>query len=153
MAIDNATGTIYVSDTVNNRIRAIQTVGPGFSTSTTDLSFTVYQDAAAALVQTHGQFYIIGLLAGAVLGANQATSRALLGRFTPAGRQGEFFGFFSVTGKFAAVIGPMVYGEVTAWTGSQRWAIVSMAVFFAIGLAALQPVNEQRGMAAAMGSS
>jgi MFS transporter, UMF1 family len=108
---------------------------------------------AAALVQTHGQFYVIGLLAGAVLGANQATSRALLGRFTPPGRQAEFFGFFSVTGKFAAIIGPMVYGEVTAWTGSQRWAIVSMAVFFAIGLAALQPVNERRGMAAAIGSS
>lgn len=104
---------------------------------------------AAALVQTHAQFYVIGLVAGAVLGANQATSRALLGRFTPAGRQAEFFGFFSVTGKFAAVIGPLVYAEVTALTGSQRWAIVSMAVFFAVGLVALQGVNEQRGMVAA----
>jgi len=108
---------------------------------------------AAALVQTHAQFYVIGLLAGAVLGANQAISRALLGRFTPAGRQAEFFGFFSVTGKFAAVVGPLVYAEVTALTGSQRWAIVSMAVFFAIGLLALRPVNEQRGMVAASGSS
>ncbi|MBD0305755.1 MAG: MFS transporter [Nitrospiraceae bacterium] len=103
----------------------------------------------AALVQTHGQFYMIGLVAGAALGANQSASRMLLGRFTPIGRQAEFFGFFSVTGKFAAIVGPVVYGEVTAWTGSQRWAVLSMAIFFAAGLAAFQIVDEQRGMAAA----
>ncbi|HEV8540182.1 MAG TPA: MFS transporter [Nitrospiraceae bacterium] len=104
---------------------------------------------SAALVQTHAQFYGIGLVAGAVLGANQSASRTLLGRFTPSGRQAEFFGFFSVTGKFAAVIGPIVYGEVTAWSGSQRWAIVSMLAFFLIGLVALQMVDEERGMTAA----
>ncbi len=107
----------------------------------------------AAYVRTHAQFYVIGLLAGAVLGANQSASRTLVGQFTPLGRQGEFFGFFSVTGKFAAVIGPMVYAEVTAWTGSQRWAILSMAVFFAIGLLAFQTVNETRGIEAARESA
>lgn len=105
--------------------------------------------ACAALVRTHAQFYAIGLIAGAVLGANQTASRTLLGQFTPVGRQAEFFSFFSVTGKFAAVIGPVVYGEVTAWTGSQRWAIVSMALFFAIGLLAFRNVDEARGIAAA----
>lgn len=103
----------------------------------------------AALVRTHGQFYVIGLLAGAVLGANQSASRTLLGQFTPVGRQAEFFSFFSVTGKFAAVIGPLVYAEVTAWSGSQRWAILSMAIFFVIGLFAFRAVDEQRGIAAA----
>ena len=104
---------------------------------------------AASLVQTHAQFYAIGLVAGAVLGANQSASRTLLGLFTPPGRQAEFFGFFSITGKFAAIIGPLVYGEVTAWAGSQRWAVLSMAVFFGVGLFILQWVNEERGMAAA----
>lgn len=105
--------------------------------------------AAAAAVQTHAQFYLLGLAAGAALGANQAVSRTLLGRFTPLGRQGEFFGFFSVAGKFAAIMGPIVYGEVTAWTGSQRWAVLSMMVFFAVGLAIFLGVDEQRGCAAA----
>ena len=104
---------------------------------------------AASAVQTHAQFYAIGLIAGAALGANQSSSRMLLGRFTPAGRQGEFFGFFSVTGKFAAIIGPMVYAEVTALTGSQRWAVLSMAIFFLAGLLVFQAVNERRGVAAA----
>lgn len=104
---------------------------------------------AAAIVQTHAQFYGIGLVAGAVLGANQATSRALIGRFVPPGKQGELFGFFTVTGKFAAVIGPVLYGEVTAWTGSQRWAVLAMALFFLVGLLLMRAVNETRGMAAA----
>jgi UMF1 family MFS transporter len=104
---------------------------------------------SAAFVKTHAQFYGIGLVAGAILGSNQAASRTLLGRFTPEGRQAEFFGFFSVTGKVAAVVGPLVYGEVTARTGSQRWAILSMAVFFAVGLIAFQAVNERRGIEAA----
>ncbi len=105
---------------------------------------------AASVVQTHAQFYAIGLVAGAALGANQSASRTLLGRFTPLGRQGEFFGFFSVTGKFAAIIGPLVYAEVTALTGNQRWAVLSMAIFFLIGLAAFQAVDERRGIAAAL---
>ncbi len=104
---------------------------------------------AAAVVQTHAQFYMIGLVAGAVLGANQATSRSLLGQFTPKGKQAEIFSFFSVTGKFAAIFGPMVYGEVTAWTGSHRWAVLSIAVFFLAGLVAFQFVNERRGIEAA----
>jgi UMF1 family MFS transporter len=103
----------------------------------------------AAAVQTHMQFYLLGLVAGAALGANQSVSRTLLGRFTPLGRQGEFFGFFSVAGKFAAILGPIVYGEVTAWTGSQRWAVLSMAVFFLVGLVVFLGVDERRGMAAA----
>jgi UMF1 family MFS transporter len=121
------------------------------STRTISLTLLIWIGVvgAASVVQTPAQFYAIGLVAGAVLGANQATSRALIGRFVPPGKQGELFGFFTVTGKFAAVIGPVVYGEVTAWTGSQRWAVLSMAVFFIVGLLIFQRVNETRGMAAA----
>jgi UMF1 family MFS transporter len=106
---------------------------------------------AAAVVQNHVQFYVIGLVAGTVLGANQATSRALMGRFVPMGKQGELFGFFTVAGKCAAVVGPMVYGEVSAWTGSQRWAVLAMAPFFVIGLIIMQQVDELRGLARAQG--
>ena len=109
----------------------------------------VVLSVAAAAVQTHAQFYLIGLVAGAALGANQSASRMLLAQFTPVGRQGEFFGFFSVTGKFAAILGPVLYGEVTAATGSQRWAVLSMGVFFLTGLLLLQKVNERRGIEAA----
>ncbi len=103
----------------------------------------------AALVQTKAQFYLIGFFAGAVLGANQSASRTLLGRFTPPGKQGEFFGFFSFAGKFAAVVGPVVYGAVMKLAGSHRWAVLSIAVFFIAGLVLFQFVDEKRGVAAA----
>ncbi len=103
----------------------------------------------AALVQTKAQFYLIGFFAGAVLGANQSASRTLLGRFTPPGKQGEFFGFFSFAGKFAAVVGPVVYGAVMKLAGSHRWAVLSIAVFFVAGLVLFQFVDEKRGVAAA----
>lgn len=127
---------------LTDRIGAKRTIG-------VTLVLWVGLTLAASVVQTHAQFYVIGLVAGAALGSNQSASRTLIGHFTPPGRQGEFFGFFSVMGKFSAIIGPIVYGEVTAWTGSQRWAIVTMSVFFAVGLLTLRTVDEQRGMAAA----
>jgi len=46
-----------------------------------------------------------------------------------------------------------VYGEVTAWTGSQRWAVLSMALFFVVGLLIFRRVDEARGMEAAQRAS
>lgn len=102
----------------------------------------------AYIVQTKFQFYILGLGAGIVLGSNQSASRALLGLFTPHGKSAEFFGFFSLTGKFASTLGPLIYGEITARMG-QRMAVISIGLFFLIGLAALQMVNEREGIEAA----
>ena len=101
-------------------------------------------------VRTVTEFYMIGLAAGAALGANQAASRTLLALFTPVGRQAEFFGFFSVSGKFAATLGPILYGQVVLWTGSQRWAALSLAPFFFGGWIVLRFVNEKAGHNAAL---
>lgn len=101
---------------------------------------------ASYFVQTKGQFYLIGLVAGMALGSNQAASRAMLGLFIPRGRNAEFFGFFSLMGKFAAVIGPIIYGEIATASGSNRPAVLSIATFFVIGLILLQRVDEKEGI-------
>lgn len=106
----------------------------------------------AATVRTTTEFYAIGLVAGAALGANQAVSRTLFGLFTPIGRQGEFFGFFSVSAKFAAVLGPLLYAEIVVLTGSQRPAVLSLAVFFVAGAVLLWLVDERAAKAAALSS-
>jgi UMF1 family MFS transporter len=100
-------------------------------------------------VRSVTEFYMIGLAAGAALGANQAASRTLLARFVPAGRQAEFFGFFALSGKFAATIGPILYGQVVLWSGSQRWAVLSLVPFFFGGWIVLRFVNETAGQNAA----
>ena len=106
--------------------------------------------AWAFVVQTAAEFYAIGLVAGAALGANQAASRTLLGLFTPVGRQAEFFGFFSVSGKLAAVLGPILYGQIALWAGSQRPAVLSLGLFFLAGWAVLWMIDEAAGQKAAM---
>jgi UMF1 family MFS transporter len=99
----------------------------------------------AARVQTASEFYAIGLLTGALLGANQAASRALLAHFAPAGRGAEFFGLFSLTSKFAATLGPLLYGEIARLSGSHRAAVLSIGALFFAGLLLLQRVDETAG--------
>ena len=104
---------------------------------------------AAYFATTRGQFWIIALVAGIGLGSNQAASRGLMRLFVPEGRDAEFYAFFSVMGKFSALLGPMVYGLVATAAGSQRVGILSVLLFFAVGLLILLTVNVDRGQAAA----
>ena len=77
-------------------------------------------------------------------GPNQAASRSLMGRFVPANRQAEFFGFFSVFSKLSG-IGPLIFGVVSWATGDSRIAILSVAGFFLIGMVLLAVVDVDEG--------
>lgn len=88
----------------------------------------------AYFVQTQAQFFILAVVAGTGLGAIQAASRAFMSTLIPAGREGEFFGFYTLCGKSASVLGPLVFGGVSAATGgNQRLAILSVLLFYLIG--------------------
>ena len=92
------------------------------------------------------EFWILGVLAGLVMGGSQAASRSLQGIFTPDANSAEFFAFFGVSGKFASVFGPLIYGILIAITGSVQSGILSVLLFFIIGMAILWTVNEKKGM-------
>jgi len=87
-------------------------------------------------------FYLVGLLAGGVIGATQSTSRSLMSKLTPYEKKTEFFGFYSLFGKSSAVLGPVVFGVVSYITGNQRFAILSIAFFFIVGLIVLNYVKD-----------
>lgn len=89
-------------------------------------------------------FYFVGLLAGSVMGATQSTSRSLMSRLTPDEKKTEFFGFYSLFGKSSAIIGPLVFGLVSYLSSSQRFAILSLGVFFIVGLFILQFVDDEQ---------
>jgi UMF1 family MFS transporter len=89
---------------------------------------------------------MLGVLAALVLGGSQAASRSLQGIFTPDTNSAEFFGFFAVSGKFASVFGPLIYGILIAITGSVQSGILSVLLFFLIGGILLFTVNEKKGM-------
>ena len=87
----------------------------------------------------------MGALAGTVIGASQSTSRTMLALLTPDSKMTEFFGFYAVTGRIASIFGPLIYGEISRITGEQKWAILSVTVFFALGLILLNFVDEEKG--------
>ncbi len=89
-------------------------------------------------------FYIIGFIAGAAMGSSQSTSRSLMSKIIPPEKKTEFFGFYSFFGKSSAILGPLVFGFVSSVTGSQRIAVISVALFFVVGLILLQRVREER---------
>ena len=92
------------------------------------------------------EYWILGGLAGIVMGGSQAASRSLQGIFTPNVNSAEFFGFFAVSGKFASVFGPLIYGILIAITGSVQSGILSVLFFFIVGMAILWTVNEKKGL-------
>lgn len=105
--------------------------------------FTAYFNSDVVTVQKDA-FYVIGLLAGSVMGATQSTSRSLMSKLTPPDRKTEFFGFYSFFGKSSAILGPLVFGIISFTTGSQRAAILSIGAFFVVGLWILSMVKDPR---------
>jgi UMF1 family MFS transporter len=66
-------------------------------------------------------------------GGIQALSRSFFARIIPAHQSGQFFGFYNMVGKWAAILGPALMGMVTLATGNHRAGIASLLVFFIIG--------------------
>ena len=98
--------------------------------------------AAAYFVQTQGQFYVLAILAGTGLGAVQAASRTFLATLIPKGMEAELFGFYTLCGKSAAIMGPLVFGGIShAAGGNQRAGILAIGVFFLVGLALVARVR------------
>ena len=96
----------------------------------------------AYLVTAKWHFWIVAVLAGTGLGAIQAASRTFMATLVPAGREAEFFGFYSLVGKTGAVMGPLVFGGVSyLMAGNQRVAIVVIGGFFVVGLILLSRVR------------
>lgn len=86
------------------------------------------------LITMKVQFYIVAVLAGSGLGAIQASSRAFMSTLVPPGREGDYFGFYHLCGKSAAVMGPLLFGWMSVATGGdQRQAILSVLALFVVG--------------------
>ena len=103
------------------------------------LALAVYAGATigAYRMDSSFDFYALAVTIGLVQGGVQALSRSYFGSLVPAGKQGEFFGFYNMMGKFAAVLGPMLVGFTALATGSTRAGILSVVLLFVVGAALL----------------
>ncbi len=90
-------------------------------------------------------FYALAVMIGLFQGGIQALSRSLYTRIIPKEKSAEFFGFYNMLGKFAAVIGPMMMGTIALWTGNIRIGILSILILFVLGGYFLTKVNIEEG--------
>jgi len=96
----------------------------------------------AASASTKLAFWVVALGAAVGMGATQAVARSLMAALTPPERRAEFFGFYVTAGKFAAISGPLIFGALSAATGSQRIAVLALLPLFLGGLALTLAVAE-----------
>jgi UMF1 family MFS transporter len=121
------------------------------------------------ITMTHkAEFYGLAITIGLVQGGIQALSRSYYARLIPSDKPSEFFGFYNMLGKFAAIIGPMLVGAVglgMRWllmpaspspedlirvgTLATRWSMASVLILFAAGAFLLYFVDEEKGKAQA----
>jgi UMF1 family MFS transporter len=110
------------------------------------VAITVY----AYFMQSEWQFYVLAAVFGTVQGGVQALSRSYFSTLIPRERAGEYFGFYNMLGKFAAVLGPLVMGVVAIATGNQRLSIVALTAFFVGGAWLLSRVPVSQGVPASV---
>lgn len=103
----------------------------------------------AYFLSTAADFFALCLAVGTVMGGAQALSRSLFATMIPRHKSSEFFAFFSVFERFAGIFGPAFFAAITTATGSSRYAILSLVVFFIAGAVVLSFVNVEEGRRAA----
>lgn len=112
------------------------------------VALAVYMAVTAwgAFMTAVWEFYLLAAVIGLVQGGVQSLSRSLYARLIPPGRSAEFFGFYNMLGKFAAVLGPALMGWVGVLSGSPRIGILSVLALFVVGAALLLRVDVARGV-------
>ncbi|MBW1943244.1 MAG: MFS transporter, partial [Deltaproteobacteria bacterium] len=106
----------------------------------------------AAFMQSKNEFFILAVVVGLVQGGIQALSRSYYAKIIPVEKSGEYFGFYNMMGKFAAVLGPMLMGTVGLLIRSlgyssniaSRGSITSIAILFLAGGVLLFLVREEK---------
>lgn len=99
-----------------------------------------------AFLRTVTEAWILAVFIALVLGGSQALSRSLFSRMIPRGREGSFFGLYEISERGTSWLGPIVFAQVVAYTGSYREAILSLIGFFAIGTIILLMTDTQRAI-------
>lgn len=99
-------------------------------------------------LRTATEYFILGASAGIFMGGSQALSRSLYGSMIPEHSSAEFYGFYSVFSKFSAIWGPLAFSAIRQFTGTARLSILSLMVFFIVGLILLWFVDVEKAQAA-----
>ncbi len=92
---------------------------------------------AAFFLRSAAEFWVLAICVGLFQGGIQALSRSEFGKLIPKDRSNEYFGFFDIFGKYAAIMGTLLVSLCTQLSGSSSMGVLSLVVLFVIGFALL----------------
>lgn len=98
------------------------------------IAYTCITVFAAFFLQNAIEFWILAIAVGLFQGGIQACSRSYYGRLLPKEHANEYFGFFDIFGKYAAVLGTAMIAVVTQITGSGSLGVLAIGILFIVGL-------------------
>lgn len=98
---------------------------------------------AAFFLRTAIEFWILAIMVGLFQGGLQALSRSEFGKLCPKEHANEYFGFFDIFGKYAAILGTFIVGTMTAATDNESLGVLSIVVLFIIGFIVMLRVPER----------
>lgn len=113
----------------------------------------LFVTAWGAMMTKAIEFYVLAIIIGLVQGGIQALSRSYYSRLIPKDQAAEFYGFYNMLGKFAAIFGPVLIGTVGlivrrigySANFASRMGIASVAILFIAGGILLYFVDEEKG--------
>jgi UMF1 family MFS transporter len=134
----------FICGHVQDRLGSVPTLAMTLTVWIVAISVTL-------LASKPAHIWIAGNIIGLAMGASQSVGRALVSKFSPAERAGEFLGLWGLVNRLSAIVGPLSYGLINYWShGDHRMSLLSTLAFFIAGLALLSKVNESRGKAVAV---
>ncbi|HAQ41339.1 MAG TPA: MFS transporter [Clostridiales bacterium] len=101
---------------------------------------------AAYFITSVLHIFILGAMIGSAQGGIQALSRSYYAKIVPKEKSNEFFGFYNIFGKFAAIVGPAVMSLTTAVTGNARLSILGIIPLFIIGFAVFISLPKEQNL-------
>ncbi|SDF53884.1 MFS transporter, UMF1 family [Fontibacillus panacisegetis] len=99
---------------------------------------------AAFFISSVWHIFVLGALVGSAQGGIQALSRSYFAKIIPKENSNEFFGFFNIFGKFAAIVGPALMSLTTTLTGNANLSIIAIIPLFIIGLCIFMTIPKQQ---------
>ena len=98
---------------------------------------------AAFFLRSAAEFWVLAVCVGLFQGGIQALSRSEFGKLIPKEHANEYYGFFDIFGKYAAVMGTFLVSVFTQLTGNSSMGVLSIAVLFVVGFVLLWRMPER----------
>lgn len=99
---------------------------------------------AALFLHDASGFWFLAVVIGMFQGGIQALSRSAFGKLIPKKHANEYFGFFDIFGKYAAILGTALVSGFTQLTGSSSWGVLSLCILFILGFVLLWKMPEPK---------